>query len=150
MSDVVEMLQRMSIAMDADGIEAGAGVIRQWSKARAQQSKPWPVMPARRFGPHKRTSLTALRNRHLDMVEEMGCRPEYDRSQLGTWFLENWDSLFGTLRRSKAAAVPSDIFRKEFVISKLLNLIELRRVEIEHNVRPGCLPAKQLEAGRRM
>jgi hypothetical protein len=68
--------------------------------------------------------LTELRPRHLHMVEEYGFRREYDRDALGEYFLVNWYRLFGALRRSKALEVPSDQFRKELMVSRLLDLIE--------------------------
>lgn len=76
-----------------------------------------------------RKSLTELRPRHLHMVEEHGIEETYDRDALGEYFLANWFRLFGPLRRSKAHEVPSDQLRKRLMISRLLDLIEMRRAE---------------------
>jgi hypothetical protein len=84
-------------------------------------------MPAFNFG--KRTELRELRPRHLLMVEEYGIAETYDRKALGDYFLENWNRLFGTLRRSKAMEVPSDRLRKILMVDRLLTLIEMRRAE---------------------
>ena len=84
-------------------------------------------MPTFNFG--RRRSLTELRPRHLLMVEEYGHRLDYDRDELGRYFLSNWNRLFGTIRRSKALEVKSDQLRKEMMVSRLLNLIEDRRAE---------------------
>jgi hypothetical protein len=56
-------------------------------------------------------------------------RRDYDRNALGEYFLANWYRLFGPLRKSKALEVPSDQFRKELMVSRLLDLIEGRRAE---------------------
>jgi hypothetical protein len=64
--------------------------------------------------------------RHLHMVEEYGFRSDYDRDALGEYFLANWYRLFGPLRESKALEVPSDQIRKELMVSRLLDLIEMR------------------------
>jgi hypothetical protein len=74
-------------------------------------------------------ALTELRPRHLHMVEEYGFRCEYDRDALGKYFLTNWSRLFGPLRKSKALEVPSDVLRKELMVSRLLGLIEMHRAE---------------------
>jgi hypothetical protein len=84
-------------------------------------------MPAFNFGP--RTELTELRPQHLHMVEEYGFRRDYDRDALAEYFLANWYRLFGALRKSKALEVPSDSLRKAIMVSRLLDLIEMRREE---------------------
>jgi hypothetical protein len=83
-------------------------------------------MPA--FG-RKRESFMQLRDRHLQWVEELGIRKYYDRSTMQDFFVENYDRYFGCLRRSKAKAVPSDLLRKEIMISMLLDLVDGRRAE---------------------
>jgi hypothetical protein len=95
--------------------------------ARAHIPRHRPTMPTFNWGPRK--ALTELRPRHLHMVEEYGFRRDYDREALGEYFLANWYRLFGALRRSKALEVPSDQFRKELMVSRLLDLIEMRRAE---------------------
>jgi hypothetical protein len=62
-------------------------------------------------------------------MEECGFRHEYDRDALREYFLAHWNRLFGPLRRSKAREVPSDQLRKELMVSRLLDLIEMRRAE---------------------
>jgi hypothetical protein len=87
-----------------------------------------PTMPAFDWGPRK--ALTELRPRHLHMVEEHGFEEHgYDRDALGQYFLANWYRLFGSLRKSKALEVPSDGLRKEIIVVRLLDLIEMRRAE---------------------
>jgi hypothetical protein len=72
------------------------------------------------------------------MIEELGVRDHYDRKH--AWLMDNYYRLFGPLRRSKAKEVPSDQWRKDSMIHRLLNLIELRREEIAANVWPNELP----------
>jgi hypothetical protein len=89
--------------------------------------RPHPQMPP--FD-RKRQSLMHLRPRHLVMVEEHGFEEHgYNRDDLREYFLANWNRLFGTLRKSKALAVPSDTLRKEIMVHQLLDLIEMRRDE---------------------
>jgi hypothetical protein len=76
-----------------------------------------------------REHFMQLRDRHIHMVEEHGFGPDYDRRELGNYFLVNWNRLFGTLRKSKALEVPSDQLRKGLMIARLLELIEMRRAE---------------------
>ena len=84
-------------------------------------------MPAFDWRPRK--SLNELRPRHLHMVEEYGIAETYDRDALADHFMANWYRLFGPLRRSKAREVPSDQIRKGLMISRLLDLVEMRRSE---------------------
>lgn len=96
-----------------------------------------PTMPTRNFGP--RQSLTELRPRHLEWVEEIGIRPDYDRSEMYDYMMFHYDRMFGPLRRPRSKAVPSDTWRKGMMVSRLLSLIELRREEVAANVLPGGL-----------
>jgi hypothetical protein len=94
--------------------------------ARSHEDRP--AMPSFNFGP--RTELTELRPRHLLMVEEYGFDVHgFDRNALGDYFLANWYRMFGPLRRSNALEVPSDSQRKEIMVSRLPDLIEMRRAE---------------------
>jgi hypothetical protein len=102
-------------------------VMERFKASRAHLPRQWPTMPAFDWGP--RRALTELRPRHLHMVEEYGFRRDYDRNALGDYFLANWSRLFGPLRRSKAREVPSDSLRKAIMVSRLLDLIEMRRGE---------------------
>jgi hypothetical protein len=79
----------------------------------------------------KRRSLMHLRPRHLVWVEELGIREHYNRSDMHDFMLENYNTLFGPLRRPKSKEVPSDRFRKSWMIGNLLDLVEARRAEIE-------------------
>ncbi len=97
---------------------------------------PRPTMPP--FD-RVRRDFMQLMPRHLDQVEERAVEDYYDREILGEYFLLNWNRMFGTLRKSKAKEVPSDTFRKQLMIHRLLDLIELRREEIAANVLPGGL-----------
>jgi hypothetical protein len=117
-------IEYLDVFLDAPTDERRSAIMQQRAAARANIPKVRPVMPPFNFGP--RESLTELRPRHLCMVEEHGCeRHGYDRDALGDYFLANWYRLFGPLRRSKAVEVPSDQFRKEVMVSRLLNLIEM-------------------------
>jgi hypothetical protein len=116
---------QIDIARQQNDETAGL-VLRRFIRSRSQTKRPRPEMGAFR---RKRESFMQLRDRHLLMVEEYGCRPDYDRDELREYFVTNWNRLFGTLRRSKALEVPSDRLRKEFMISRLLDLIEMRRAE---------------------
>jgi hypothetical protein len=107
--------------------EAADLVLRRFIRGRSHLPRPRPEMPTSNFGPRK--ELTELRPRHLLMVEEYGVAETYNRHELGQYFLTNWNRLFGTLRRSKAMEVPSDQLRKEMMVSRLLDLIEMRRSE---------------------
>jgi hypothetical protein len=60
----------------------------------------------------KRTSLTELRYRHLEKIDRIARRADYDREEYQEYLVENYDRLFGALRGSKAKEVPSDQFRK--------------------------------------
>jgi hypothetical protein len=111
--------------------------VDRFIKSRQGQSKPRPVMPAFRG---ERKTFTQLRDRHLDWVETLGIRDNYNRSDMYDHMMAHYDSMFGPLRRPKSTAVPSDSLRKDFMIAEILNLIELRREEIAANVLPGCLP----------
>jgi hypothetical protein len=102
-------------------------VMERFKASRAHLSRQWPTMPSFDWGPRK--TLTDLRPRHLHMVEEYGFRRDYDRDALGDYFLANWCRLFGALRKSKALEVPSDQIRKRLMVSRLLDLIEMRRAE---------------------
>jgi hypothetical protein len=62
-------------------------------------------------------------------MEEYGFRREYDRDALREYFLAHCNRLFGPSRKSKAHEVPSDQFRKELMVSRLLDLIEGRRAD---------------------
>jgi hypothetical protein len=112
-------------------------IFRRFSRARSKQPKQPVEMPTFNFGP--RQTFTELRPRHLTLVEEYGVADTYNRDELREHFLTNWNRLFGALRKSKAHEVPSDDLRKSFMISDLLDLIELRREEVAANVLPGGL-----------
>jgi hypothetical protein len=89
--------------------------------------RPPPEMPSFR---RKREHFTQLRDRHLVWVEELGFSKEpFDRSYWHDYFMSNWNRLFPLLRRRKVDEVPSDQFRKSWMISELLDLVEMRRNE---------------------
>jgi hypothetical protein len=104
--------------------EARLAAMERFKASLARLPREWPTMPAFDLGPRK--AQTELRPRHLHMVEEYGFRSDYDRDALGEYFLANWYRLFGPLRESKALEVPSDQIRKELMVSRLLDLIEMR------------------------
>jgi hypothetical protein len=78
----------------------------------------------------KRESLMQLRPRHLVWVEELGIREHYDRAGMHEYMCAHYDALFGPLRRPKSEEVPSDRFRKSWMIGNLLDLVEARRAVI--------------------
>jgi len=87
----------------------------------------------------KRTSLMALRHRHLEKVDRIARRANFDRAIMHEFLLENYDRLFGPLRWPKAKNVPSDKLRKSFMILSLLDLVQARRDEIEDDdARAAC------------
>jgi hypothetical protein len=90
------------------------------------QEKRIPEMPP---FTRERESLMQLRPRHLIWVEEIGISETYDRGEMHDYMMENYDRLFGPLRRPKSREVPSDQFRKSVMISTLLDLAESRREE---------------------
>jgi hypothetical protein len=117
--------------------EAGRMALRRFARARSKQVKPRPKMP-----PYNspRESLMQLRDRHLGWIDDLGHREKYNRSNMHSYMMEHYDSMFGPLRRPKRNAVPSDELRKSFMVSDLLDLVETRREEIRCNVNPNCLP----------
>jgi len=128
----LELLERLIAAPDD---KARSEILARNKAERAHLPRQWPTMPPFYHGP--RTELTELRSRHLHMVEEHGFEKHgYDRKALGDYFLKNYNRLFGSIRKSKALEVQSDQFRKELIIHRLLDLIELRRQEYK-NERAG-------------
>jgi hypothetical protein len=122
--------------------------MERFRASRAHLPRKRPVMPTFNFGP--REELTELRPRHLLMVEEHGFEEHgYDRDYLREYFTVNSYRLFGPLRKSKALEMPSDQFRKELMITGLLNLIEMRREEYAEE-RVAISPLKNKAARRRL
>jgi hypothetical protein len=56
--------------------------------------------------------------------------PHYDRSSQHDFLMLHWDRLFGPLRVPKSREVPSDQFRRQWMLGDMLDLVEARRVEI--------------------
>jgi hypothetical protein len=153
------MLEQLRIAYDRDGLDGVHRLLHRRKVQRERRPKkelPPPKMPPFNFG--QRTSLTELRPRHLLMVEEYGHQLEYDRNALREYFTVNWYRLFGPLRKSKAREVPSDQLRKELMVSRLLDLIEMRRDEyaaersekLTSNIKSspaGCTPGLMTATG---
>jgi hypothetical protein len=134
MREIEELFDRLDIARQDGGDESRAIVLGRFIRSRSHLPRPRPVMPTFNFGPRK--ELTELRPRHLLMIEEYGIAETYNRDELGRYLLGNWNRLFGTLRRSKAMEVPSDQFRKELMISRLLDLIEMNVRQDQSNPNP--------------
>jgi hypothetical protein len=102
----------------------------EWAQRILNSPKPEKrAHPMQTFNFGKRTSLMELRPRHLVWVEEIGITESYDRSEMHDYFMENYSSLFGSLRRRKVDEVPSDRLRKSVMISRLLDMAETRRDE---------------------
>jgi hypothetical protein len=116
---------------------AAVMALHRFSRARSKQVKPRPKMPPYHS---PRESLIQLNNRHLGWIDDLGHRKIYNRSNLHSYMMEHYDSMFGPLRRPKRNAVPSDELREGFLVSGLLDLVETRREEIRCNVNPNCLP----------
>ena len=134
MSTALEIFwEQIDIARQNGDDDAATMALRRFSRARSEQVKPRPKMHTFNFG--RRTHFMELRPRHLLMVEEYGFGPDYDRAELRTYFLANWNRLFGTIRKSKAHEVPSDQLRKELMVEQVLELIDetgrVRRRAIE-------------------
>jgi hypothetical protein len=81
----------------------------------------------------RRASLMQLRPRHLEKVDRIAKRPHFDRADMHDFLLENYDRLFGVLRRTKREAVPSDKLRQSLMISALLDRVQMRRDELEED-----------------
>jgi hypothetical protein len=80
-----------------------------------------------------------LRPRHLDKVEHIAKREYHDRADIHEFLFENYDRLFGSLRHPKSKEVPSDQFRKSWMISSLLDIVEARRDLAEEDAaRAAC------------
>jgi hypothetical protein len=77
----------------------------------------------------KRESLMQLRPRHLEKVDRIARRAYYDRADMHEFLLQNYDRLFGILRRPRSKEVPMDAFRKSWMVDRLLDLVEARRDE---------------------
>jgi hypothetical protein len=76
----------------------------------------------------KRESLTQLTHRHLEKIDRIARRPEFDRASYQTYMTANYDTLFGPLRRPKAQETPFDqTWRKPMMVGLLLDKIEERR-----------------------
>jgi hypothetical protein len=118
---MMNLLEFFDTVMDAPTPEARAEVLAR----RARQPKPRAEMPVQ-YPNRPRTSIWELRPRHLEWVDFFGSAKDYDRNALHADFMKNYNRLFGKLRRVE---VPSDQLRKEFIIGKLLALIETRRLE---------------------
>jgi len=112
----------------SDLAEPQIALLERVLNAPPSKDRPRPQMVA--FD-RKRRSLMHLRPKHLLWVEELGIRKHYDRSDMHEYMCEHYDALFGPLRRPKRKEVPSDRFRKSWMISTLLDLVEARRAEIE-------------------
>ena len=111
-------------------------IFRRYIRAKAFEPKKRPKMPAFHT---PRTHLMQLNNRHLDVIRDYGCEDIYDRREVETYFMANYNKLFGSIR-SKAKEVPSDEIRRSLLVTQLLNLIELRREENAAGAWPNELP----------
>jgi hypothetical protein len=79
----------------------------------------------------KRASLMELRHRHIAVAESIARHAEYDRADQHDHLLRNYNGIFGGGLRPKAEEVPSDEFRKSWMISEMLDLSEARRAEMQ-------------------
>ena len=73
------------------------------------------------------TSLTQLTHRHLEKIDRIARREDYDREGYQEYLVEHYDRLFGPLRGSKAKEVASDQFRKWWMVGLLLDRVDARR-----------------------
>ena len=112
-------------------------IFRRYIRAKSKEPKKRPKMPP--FN-SPRTHLMQLNNKHLDMIRDYGAADTFDRGEVGAYFISNYRKLFGSIRRSKAKEVPSDRLRESFLVSQLLDLIDLRREENAAGAWPNELP----------
>jgi len=110
----------------SDLAEPQIALLERALNAPPSKDRPRPQMVA--FD-RERRSLMHLRPRHLVWVEELGIREHYNRSAMHEYMCKHYDALFGPLRRPKRKEVPSDRFRRSWMISNLLDLVEARRAE---------------------
>ena len=113
------------------------------AEARKHIPKSRPVMPP--YG-RKRHSLTQLIPRHLEWIERLANRPSwaegsrgrpgYERCDMHEHFCSNYTRFFAPLRGSLAKDVPSDEFRRWWMINNLLDLVDERRRQIEEAKQP--------------
>ena len=90
----------------------------------------------------RRREFHQLMPAHLLFVEEIGLWEYYNREETHAWMLTNYAELFPSLRRRKADAVPSDQGRRERMIDRLLDLVEVRRSEISNRERASVRHVK--------
>lgn len=126
--------------------DAALAVMKRYTAERAHLPKPRREMPPYNYGPRK--ELTELTPKHLDWIEELvdrpSCsnnpgRPSYDpaldRQFMEQHMLAHYGLLFGRFRKTKAHEVPSDTFRKQWMIGNLLDIVDQRR-ERRANLQP--------------
>jgi hypothetical protein len=124
----MDYIAYLDALLAAPTVEARSEIVARRKAKRDHLPRQWENMPTFQRGPRK--SIMDLTIKHLLQVEENGFQKDgYDRNALGDYFLANYDRLFGPIRKSKALEVPSDQFRKERIVHRLLDLIEGRRQE---------------------
>ena len=122
------MLEQMRIAHDRDGDEGLARLMHKRRVQRERQKKepPPPEMPV---WDNKRRTFMQLMPCHLEWVEELALRDNYNRSVMLDFFCERYHTYFPYLRGSKAKDVPADEFNRVLMVSRLLDLVDARRAE---------------------
>jgi hypothetical protein len=103
-------------------------VLKSFMADRASQPKDLTTLKMPTPG-KRRASLTELRSHHLVTVEHIARRRHYDRASQHEFMLERWNRIFGGGLRPKQKEVPSDAWRKSWMLSSMLDLVEMRRAE---------------------
>jgi hypothetical protein len=122
-------IDRANIAFKHDGV---AGLQRHLHKVHVQSARhpkpeaPPPMMPV---WDKQRRSFMQLMPCHLEWVDELATRPNYNRSVMLDFFCERYHTYFPYLRCSKAKDVPADEFKRYLMVSRLLDLADARRAE---------------------
>jgi len=126
---LVGRIDRANIAFRHDGVD---GLKRHLHKVSVQNSRhprpetPPPEMPV---WDNKRRSFMQLMPRHLEWVDELALRDNYNRSVMLDFFCERYHTYFPYLRGSKAKDTPADEFKRFLMVSRLLDRVDARRAE---------------------
>jgi hypothetical protein len=76
-------------------------------------------------------------------------RSNETRSELYEKLLGNYDYFFGRLRRRRRDEVPSDHFRKQIIVTQILNQVDARRAWLEEQAKHSHKPSARPDERRR-
>jgi hypothetical protein len=126
-------VEYLDVLLDAPTDAVRSEIMDQRAAARVHVPRARPNMPPY---DRKRRSLTQLMPRHLDWVEKLAIRPDhvegkafrptYDRESMQEYFCEHYTRFSPPLRGSLVKDVPSDEFRRWWMIGNLLDLVDDR------------------------